>query len=225
MLASACVAACAALPAHAQASSLIKPVGWGPLSDHAAAKRVKPSKWEPRPQNSQANRRVPTRSQLSYFRSHENPSNNPYYRQVTGHFRGTTDEIIQWAAYKWGIKPNLLRAVAATESWWVMSFRGDSGDSYGLFQVRVPYHCCAPLIGDSTAFNADYYGSEIRGYYDGRMTWLNTVSGNGRRYRKGDLWGSVGAWYSGRWHAHGTGVYIKKVTNDLHQQVWRGQYF
>jgi soluble lytic murein transglycosylase-like protein len=31
-------------------------------------------------------------------------------------FRGTTDEIIRWAAWKWGIDEDLLRAVAARES-------------------------------------------------------------------------------------------------------------
>jgi soluble lytic murein transglycosylase-like protein len=35
---------------------------------------------------------------------------------VTGNFRGTTDEIIRWAAWKWGIDEDLLRAVAARES-------------------------------------------------------------------------------------------------------------
>lgn len=62
----------------------------------------------------------------------------PYARYVTGHFTGTTDEVIQWAARKWGFEPDLLRAVGTVESWWRMSTVGDSGDSFGLFQVRRP---------------------------------------------------------------------------------------
>ena len=127
----------------------------------------------------------------------------PYARYVTGRFTGTTDEVIQWAARKWGFKPDLLRAVATVESWWRMSTVGDNGDSFGLFQVRRPFHCTEPVCeqfrGDA-ALNADYYGGILRSYYDGRQRWLNTVAGeNGKRYRRGDLWGSVGAWFSGRW--------------------------
>ncbi len=38
--------------------------------------------------------------------------------RVTGHFSGTTDEILQWAACKWGIDEDIVRAQAAIESWW-----------------------------------------------------------------------------------------------------------
>ena len=102
-----------------------------------------------------------------------------------------------------------------------MSTNGDNGDSFGLFQIRRPYHCCDFLAANDTAFNADYYGAIIRAYYDGRQTWLNTVSGNGARYRAGDLWGSVGAWFSGRWHDPGAERYIAKVKQYLRERVWR----
>jgi hypothetical protein len=149
----------------------------------------------------------------------------PYKGQVTGAFTGTTDEIIQWAANKHGLDAKLLRAVAAVESWWHMSTNGDNGDSFGLFQLRRPYHCCDFLAAGDTAFNADYYGAIIRAYYDGRETWLNTVTGNGRRYRAGDLWGSVGAWFSGRWHDEGAEHYVAKVKQYLHERVWRKPWF
>ena len=41
------------------------------------------------------------------------------YRRVTGNFTGTTDEIIQWAACKWGIDEDIVRAQMAKESWWI----------------------------------------------------------------------------------------------------------
>jgi hypothetical protein len=188
------------------------------LPDRAAARLVHRSSWEPRPDNAAPNKHAPSAADLAYFRAH---SEMPYKGRVSGAFSGTTDEIIQWAAYKHGLDPDLLRAVAAVESWWHMSTNGDNGDSFGLFQIRRPYHCCDFLAANDSAFNADYYGAIIRSYYDGRQTWLNTVSGNGARYRAGDLWGSVGAWFSGRWHDPGAEQYVGKVKRYLRERVWR----
>ena len=214
------VASCAA----ARGRCLVAParVGAPALSDRAAARLVHRSSWEPRPDNGAPNHHVPSAADLAYFRAH---SDMPYKNQVTGAFTGTTDEIIQWAAYKHRLDPNLLRAVAAVESWWHMSTNGDNGDSFGLFQIRRPYHCCDFLAASDTAFNADYYGAIIRSYYDGRQRWLNTVSGNGARYRAGDLWGSVGAWFSGRWHDAGAERYVARVKQYLRERVWRAPYF
>ena len=38
------------------------------------------------------------------------------YGRVTGNFTGTTDEIIQWAACKWGIDEDIVRAQSVAES-------------------------------------------------------------------------------------------------------------
>ena len=148
-----------------------------------------------------------------------------YKRRVTGHFRGTTDEIIQWAAHKHGIHENVFRAVAVKESWWRMKTVGDNGDSFGLMQVRRPYHCCPFLArGGRTAFNADYWGAIIRAYFDGRETWLNTVE-RGQDYRAGDLWGAVGAWFSGRWHTAPSEEYIAAVKRIRRERTWRKPFF
>jgi hypothetical protein len=195
--------------------------GSKPLSDAAAARHVKRSSFEPRPDNADENRRMLTRRQLRYFRAH---SDMTYKNRVTGHFRGTTDEIIQWAAFKHGISEDLLRAVAVQESWWHMSTVGDNGDSFGLFQIRRPFHCCPSFARNSTAFNADYYGAILRAYYDGKETWLNTVE-RGRDYQAGDLWGSVGAWFAGRWHTPPAEDYIKAVKGHLKARTWRTRDF
>ena len=50
---------------------------------------------------------------------------------------------------------------------------------------------------------ADALQKIIRSYLDGTQTWLNTVGGSGKRYKAGSLWGSIGAWYSGRWFPPG----------------------
>ena len=198
-----------------------RPVGSKPLSDEEAAERVERSRFEPKPGNRQENRRVLTRRQLRYFHRH---SDMTYKRRVTGRFRGTTDEIIQWAAHKHGIAEDLFRAVAVKESWWRMETVGDNGDSFGLMQIRRPYHCCPRFAKRSTAFNADYYGAIIRSYFDGREQWLNTVE-RGRDYRAGDIWGAVGAWFSGRWHTPPAETYIADVRRIKRERTWRLELF
>jgi hypothetical protein len=203
-----------------------RPHATRPLGDRRAAGLVHRSRFEPRPANRVATHRMPTRAQLRAFRAQ---SSMPYARFVTGHFTGTTDEVIQWAAIKWGVRPDLLRAVATVESWWRMSTVGDAGDSFGLFQVRRPYHCVEPVCAqfrEDAAFNADYYGGILRSYYDGRQTWLDDVRAeNGRAYRRGDVWGSVGAWFSGRWWNAPARGYVAKVKRALAARTWRTAAF
>jgi hypothetical protein len=147
-------------------------------------------------------------------------------RLVTGNFRGTTDEIIQWAAWKWGISEDVLRAVATRESGWRQSFVGDGGQSFGLMQVKTTvFPGTWPLARDSTAFNVDFYGAVFREYYDGQATWLNTVSGNGAAYRAGDFWGAVGAWFSGRWRDPDARRYIRVVEDELFMRTWLMPWF
>jgi hypothetical protein len=106
-----------------------QPVGsWRTLpSDATCTKRVHRSMWEPRPDNGAPNHRTPNRGRV-----HDALANRPravhgaYLKRwdtwllprVTGHFTGTTDEVLQWAACKWGLSDNLLRAIAARESGW-----------------------------------------------------------------------------------------------------------
>jgi hypothetical protein len=213
---------CAAAAATARdAAAGTRAVGSPPMSDHAAARLVKRSAWEPRPDNRRANHTMLSRAQLRAFRRH---STMPYKGRVTGHFTGTTDEIIQWAAHKHGIDVNVMRAVAVVESYWRMRFVGDDGDSFGLYQIRRPYHCCPRYARSSTAFNADYYGAIIRSYYDGKQGWLNDVE-HGREYRPGDLWGSIGAWFAGRWHTPAAEGYIRHVKRVLAKRTWRTARF
>ncbi len=89
--------------------------------------------------------------------------------------------------------------------------------------MRRPYHCCFPFTQTSTAFNADYYGGIIRAYYDGKQDWLNNpdiAPDNGRKYKPGDLWGSIGAWYSGRWHTEPNQGYVEGVKLNLRKRTW-----
>jgi hypothetical protein len=213
-----------AAPALSNSTSglVTRPHATRPLSDAKAAQRVRRSSFEPRPQNRASTHRMPTKAQLRAFRAQ---STMPYAKWVTGHFTGTTDEVIQWAAIKWGFAPDLLRAVGSIESRWKMSFVGDNGDSFGLYQVRRPYHCKEPVckqFRSDAALNADYYGAIVRAYYDGKQTWLNDVAAeNGKAYKRGDLWASVGAWYAGRWWTAPAKDYVARVQRTLHERTWR----
>ena len=165
--------------------------------------------------------------------------------RVTGNFAGTTDEIIEWTACKWGIDEDIVRAQIAQESWWHQDAAGDlttdqnacyptlrtgSGqcpESIGLGQVRYQYHPLAFTNGYavvSSAFNLDYTYSVWRGCYEGQLTWLNTVE-RGATYAAGDVWGCLGVWFSGRWHTAPAETYIAAVKNNLNGRVWESADF
>jgi len=152
--------------------------------------------------------------------------------RVTGNFTGTTDEIIQWAACKWGFDEDIVRAVAVGESSWRMSQLGDYRDdpakcapgygtpcptSFGMMQVKWTAHPATyPLSKQSTAFNIDYILAVRRGCFEGYETWLSKYGG----YRAGDQWGCVGRWYSGKWHDAAADDYITRRKADLVDRAW-----
>jgi hypothetical protein len=160
--------------------------------------------------------------------------------RVTGNFTGTTDEILQWAACKWGIDEDIVRAQAARESYWQMTAKGDwSSDpnvcppghglgadgtpgqcpeSWGILQVRYVYRKSAwPSSTNSTAFNADVAYAEWRACYEGYEWWLTTT--------KGDQWGCVGRWFAGAWHSEWADWYINEVKTYLNDRVWEQANF
>ncbi len=104
---------------------------FAPLSDAQAAAMVV---WaaENRPGNTAANQYWPSGAEISAFRYGETDSYgrtavqlNPYSAYVTGGYSGTTDQIIQWGAAKWGIPADWLRAEYVRESRWHQSRKGD----------------------------------------------------------------------------------------------------
>ena len=99
------------------------------------------SSWEPRPENDTANHTAPTNPQdLANFSQWNATWNATYKPRIDGNFQGTTDEIIQWAACKWGWSDDLIRAEAVQESSWRQSTAGDGGNSFGLLQIKWNYH-------------------------------------------------------------------------------------
>jgi CARDB len=120
-------------PPSGQTSGWRPRAGFAPLSDTEAAAHVQPAP-ETRPDNTAANHYIPSTDELHAFYSARNdegqtaPQRNPYLADVTGGYAGTTDEIIQWAAWKWGIPADWLRAQYVVESYWHQSTRGDLND-------------------------------------------------------------------------------------------------
>ena len=200
-------------------------------SDADCAARVVRSAWEPRPANAAANVRNLYSEGVRAATSYTDPAQFYLFR-VTGNFTGTTDEIIQWAACKWGFAVDTVRAQAVVESYWRQSTLGDCGvrtqpetngcSSVGLLQVKgadiPPTHPNTwPYAWESTAWNVDYALSVRRACYDGKIGWLHD---NNPAYGPGDLWGCIGEWFSGDWHDAGAQQYIATVQQTLAAREW-----
>jgi Transglycosylase SLT domain len=198
-----------------------------PRTDALCASVVTPRSFEPRPENTAANHTVPTvavpwpqERDQTYWRKWIANRN-----KVTGNYTGTTDEIIRWASCKWGLDEDTVRAVAVQESEWHQSEVGDNNSSFGIMQVKDHTSDGHPDLGgypwtlQATALNVDLYGSWIRSclngaFYDGG-DWLY----HGRKVVN-DLWGCVGAWFSGDWHDRGANTYISQVRAILAGRGW-----
>jgi hypothetical protein len=178
-----------------------------------------------------------------FFGSADDPrANSQIAPRVDGNFTGTTDEILQWTACKWGIDEDMVRAQAAIESWWRQTAKGDwttdasrcapghglgvdgtagqCPESFGVLQNRYPYEQSAwPGIYSSTAFNSDTAYAIWRACYEGYETWLNNVE-HGQTYAAGDAWGCVGRWFAGRWHTQPADDYMNRVKDYLNQRIW-----
>ena len=239
-------------PPPIQAWVSFSSISFAPMSDQLAAANVIPAP-EIRPANAQANATMPTSTQLQSFYGTTDywgrkvVAFNPYYRYVTGHYTGTTDEIIQWAAWKWGIPEDWLRAQYVQESFWKQAALGDlatvTASQYSQYpsQARVPgklevYQSMGisqvkwtpdgkagagtePMRWESTAFNADYQAATIRFYFDD-PGGLRTNWGD-PTYKSGNAWNSVGGWFeSYPWLSPGQLHYIPLVQARLAARTW-----
>jgi hypothetical protein len=191
-------------------------------ADAAAAAEVRRSTWEPRPANARYNhtltRRLRLRAEKVADHAYDPRWNTYILHRITGHFTGTTDEIFQWAAAKWGMPDNLLRTIAYMESDWYQRNHGDYVHRRSQCLPGYTHPPCPVTFGivgtkssswpgifpwnrDSTAAAVDVLGGWLRGCYEGWVWWLRQHGNRSRGvYHAGDLWGCVGAWYSGNWH-------------------------
>src|SRR5215831_140276 len=216
-----------------------------PRAAGRCARSIIRSSWEPRTDNYAANHTV---GDGSY--GWGSAATNPYWsawekraRLVQGKFTGTTTEMFSWAACRWGIDENLLRAVAVIESYWHQSTWGDrcgGGDptigSFGIMQIHNKGCDGAPIWGGmpdtrrSTALSVDLYTARLRACYNGDFydggSWLyggqtvrRIAAAHGWPYV---LWGCVGSWFSGSWYDAGALSYIRSVKNALAHRTWLG---
>ena len=199
-------------------------------TDAQAAAKVRRSTWEPRPQNYTANHRVPTATELSVFRATVGTGSRlpAYNDRITGNFTGTTDEIIQWAAWKWGVDEDIIRAAAVNESGWDQATAADvvngTAYSFGIMQIKRPHgqqyngwEGTFPLSKVSTAFNVDFFGAALRCGIDGYQRWMLSRWPN---MNNADVWGWVGSWYSGQWYDAGAVSYITSAKRHLANRRW-----
>jgi hypothetical protein len=219
----------AKLPSSAQCAAWVR------------ARPLKENKGVNRPFNKTTGQHV----SASFFSGDQPAAGKFLAPRINGDFTGTTQEVLRWAACKWGIDQNIVFAQAAVESWWRQTTKGDwetSGcppghgpgkdgraglcpQSWGILQNRYPFEKQSwPGIARSTAMNADTAYAIWRSCFDGYETWLNTVQHNGR-YHSGDAWGCVGRWFAGRWHTGPAQTYIRKVQSYLRQRIWTTKDF
>lgn len=199
-------------------------------SDTAAAALVSYNpRFEPRPQNYTANHTMPTPAELVTYRARSAlsilyPAGNNIVGWVDGQFTGTTDEILQWGAYKWGFDPNLARAIACDESWW---HQYETGASVGILQVKISsFPATYPLSLRSTAFDVDFKFAYQRACVNGDVNYLAGLTQQGGHHRypspnaTEQLWGCVGNWYSGGWYDTGAISYIAQVKSLMSSRPW-----
>jgi hypothetical protein len=196
--------------------------------------------FEPRPENYTANNTVPSSSDLATIHANSAGTAPGSFARVDGNFTGTTDEILQWGACKWGFDENLVRAIAANESWWHQSAAGDlvantslcpsgaiftNGEcalSYGILQIKsTDYPGTFPYSSKSTAFDVDYKLAYQRACFEGKIPYLSQRSSN---YPNGDennmLWGCVDQWYSGTWWNGTNDAYINETQSEMASKPW-----
>jgi hypothetical protein len=160
-----------------------------PRSDATCAAAVTPTA-EIRPVNVTANHTVPAGNgaNVTWGTGDDSFALWPAERKfVTGQHKGTTDEIFQYYACKWGFPADLLRADAVNESHWHQADVGDlcggTGTngigSYSILQIKNKN--CAGAVVDggypdtqtSTPLGVDFTASQDRACYDGAFKgWL-----------------------------------------------------
>lgn len=151
-----------------------------------------------------------------------------YGRRVTGNFSGTTQQILTWAACKWGIDANLLKAQAVQESSWRQTAVGCAGDCFGILQIkRSTWPTSFPGSQTSTAFNADLSGMFTRACIDGLFAGWSNMGGYLSTTGRARVWYCIGVYYAGeKPTSENDGTrYVADVKRHLSTKTWRRSNF
>jgi hypothetical protein len=197
---------------------------------------------ENRPANKPFNAAVGYHVGPGFFAKGDSPKVDTLVSRIDGDFTGTTEDILRWAACKWGIDQDIVFAQAAVESWWNQTQLGDwqadaklcapghglgsdgkpgeCPESYSILQDKYIYEKPAwPGFSDSTAMAVDITYAIWRSCYDGYEVWLNNQP-RGKQYKAGDVWGCIGRWYAGSWYTAEADHYIAQVREYLSERIW-----
>jgi len=224
------------------------PAGSTLPDDATCAARLRRTSLEPRPANTTANHVVPTAAQIAGLLpwNSENAYDNhalALQARLSGAFTGTTDELLQWVACKWGFNEDDIRAEAVQASGWSQGLDGDwttstslcppdadtrptdggveCAETYGMFQIVWQFHKSAwPMFRDSTPFHLDYIFGLRRVCFEGWDTSQAARATAGKPYTANDEWGCVGAHFSGGWYDAGANSYITAVKGQLAGRAW-----
>lgn len=87
------------------------------------------------------------------------------------------DAMLENAARKYGIPPDILKAIAWQESRWKTGAVGDGGKSFGMMQI---YSCAHPDYNvregiNNPEYNIDYAARLLRSLYDKYGSWEKAV--------------------------------------------------
>lgn len=215
-----------ALPTSAECASRVRPV----------AENV--------PENAEFNGTRGSRVDgLTYISQGSGLTANGFEARIDGDFVGSTDEILQWGACKWGFDEDIVKAQSYAESSWYAGRLGDCGEttqertggqggcsSVGLFQVRSAelegtFHPGVyPAVLLSSAMNVDYALAIKRLCFEGYEEWLTDYSFNPEGYAPGDEWGCMGRWFSGNFRDDLGLEYIGAVQNELAARNWETEF-
>jgi hypothetical protein len=147
-----------------------RPAGsWSTLpGDGTCSQSVSRSLWEPRPDNDGPNHHAPDPAAVhAALRARPRVTLGAYdprwdrwlLPRVTGDHVGTTDQNIQWAACKWGVADNVLRAIALRESGWFQYEVYPDGSC-------VPQHGCGDMVPVADAASRVYCDGLSRAGHD-----------------------------------------------------------
>ena len=235
-------------PAH---FSTVPPHGLLPSEDQCAAWVSSQPTPETVPANQSANQTTPTQAWLSDLHAiplQGTPTEAADIAPVTGNFTGSTDMILRWAACKWGVDEDVVRAEAYEESSWRQSLAADDDavchsrnvpttalnywsepspchPSKGILQIKLIFFNAFPYAESSTALNADYRMARQRTCMNGDISWLyGQTSTDWGTYppstTDGALYGCMGQWFSGGWGDSGAVNYVQQLKTILANRSW-----
>ncbi len=243
----------AASHAQAESSSSAAPAYFSTLppgaplpSGEQCAAWIKPTA-ETVPENAIANHTKPTASELAKLRTNgyhfTYMDDNNQYARIDGNYTGSTDMILRWAACKYGIDENVMRAQAWQESMWKQATHGDlhrnpqvcrggttnlwgydgcplcCWQSWSILQTKVvPYEWMTwPAIRESTPFAADYRAADQRscmnGYY--RTYFHDHPSHDGHAY-----WTDISDWLGAKTNLAYSDVVLRGCIGKHYSGDW-----